>query len=156
CVGLCCVAPAFAASADFAIDKAPGAPCPNLTGDDRCRVHDHLRDTGFPGCVAYDCFGAGQHVTQVTMRGRSWRDDRATAAEMFDVFAAMRDLHELLWYLRDAQRMTDATALTGELVAEARVVEACTALAPAELLAVDRRVHRDHVDRLLVAVSAEV
>ena len=30
CVGLCCVAPAFSASADFAIDKAAGRPCPNL------------------------------------------------------------------------------------------------------------------------------
>ncbi|HEY6597232.1 MAG TPA: pentapeptide repeat-containing protein, partial [Asanoa sp.] len=28
CVGLCCVAPAFSASADFAIDKPAGRPCP--------------------------------------------------------------------------------------------------------------------------------
>ncbi|RQX15913.1 oxetanocin A resistance protein, partial [Micromonospora arida] len=30
CFGLCCVVPAFAASADFAIDKPAGSPCPNL------------------------------------------------------------------------------------------------------------------------------
>ncbi len=29
CAGLCCVAPAFTASADFAIDKPAGQPCPN-------------------------------------------------------------------------------------------------------------------------------
>ena len=32
CFALCCVAPAFAASADFAIDKPAGQPCPNPTG----------------------------------------------------------------------------------------------------------------------------
>src|SRR5438270_12612197 len=76
CVGLCCVAPGFSASADFAIDKPPGDPCPNLAtapGDFRCRIHERLRAEGFPGCTAYDCFGAGQHVTQVTFRGVDWR-----------------------------------------------------------------------------------
>ena len=29
CAGLCCVAPAFAASADFAIDKPAGHACPH-------------------------------------------------------------------------------------------------------------------------------
>ena len=32
CVGLCCVAPAFARSADFAVDKPAGTPCTNLPG----------------------------------------------------------------------------------------------------------------------------
>ena len=39
CFGLCCVALAFAASADFAIDKAAGQPCPNLRADFRCGIH---------------------------------------------------------------------------------------------------------------------
>ena len=30
CFGLCCVALPFAASADFAVDKAAGQPCANL------------------------------------------------------------------------------------------------------------------------------
>ena len=33
CEALCCVAPAFAASADFAIDKPAGVPCPRLRDD---------------------------------------------------------------------------------------------------------------------------
>ena len=155
CAGLCCVAPAFAASADFALDKAAGAPCPNLTRDFRCRVHDHLRDEGFPGCVAYDCFGAGQHVTQVTMRGRSWRDDPAVASETFAVFAVMRDLHELLWYLQDARAMP-AAALDGELAGEQARVTALTALPAADLRAVDRADHRRRVHQLLLRVSDAV
>src|SRR5258706_258674 len=60
CFALCCVAPAFSASADFAIDKAAGQPCPNLRADFRCSIHDRLRPRGFAGCAAFDCLGAGR------------------------------------------------------------------------------------------------
>ena len=102
CFGLCCVAPAFSASADFAIDKDAGQPCPNLQADYRCGIHSSLRRRGFPGCATFDCFGAGQQVSQVTFEGRSWREDSGTAQQMFAVFAVMRQLHELLWYLTEA------------------------------------------------------
>jgi hypothetical protein len=49
CFGLCCVAPAFAASADFAIDKPAGQACPNLQGDFGCGIHADLRQQGFRG-----------------------------------------------------------------------------------------------------------
>ena len=83
CFGLCCVAPAFSASADFAIDKDAGQACPHLQSDFRCGIHAHLRQRGFPGCTAYDCFGAGQKVAQVTFAGRDWREAPATAQQMF-------------------------------------------------------------------------
>jgi len=67
------VAPAFSASSDFAIDKPAGEPCPNLTTDFRCGIHTTLRERGFPGCVVYDCFGAGQKVARVTFGGQDWR-----------------------------------------------------------------------------------
>lgn len=105
CVGICCVAPAFAASADFAIDKPAGRPCPNLRPDLRCGIHTDLRSRGFPGCTVFDCFGAGQRVTQVTFGGRDWRDDQPTAQAMFDTFTVVRPLHELLWHLTEALTM---------------------------------------------------
>ena len=43
CAGLCCVAPAFAASADFAIDKPAGHACPHLRDDALCGIHAELR-----------------------------------------------------------------------------------------------------------------
>jgi len=95
CCGLCCVAPTFVASRDFAIDKDAGKPCPNLTAEFRCGIHDRLRAEGFPGCVAYDCFGAGQKVTQVTFGGGDWRQSPQIAAQMFEVFGVMRQLHAL-------------------------------------------------------------
>ncbi|RZS91774.1 pentapeptide repeat protein [Motilibacter rhizosphaerae] len=98
CTGLCCVVPAFAASADFAIDKPAGTPCPHLALDSRCRIHDELPQRGFPGCTAFDCLGAGQRVT-ARFAPRSWRDapDEVAAA-----FEEARGLHELLWYVADA------------------------------------------------------
>jgi hypothetical protein len=61
----------------------------------RCAIHPRLRQLGFPGCTVYDCFGAGQHVSQVTFGGQDWRRVPHTAQRMFDVFAIMRPLHEL-------------------------------------------------------------
>ena len=115
CFGLCCVALSFRVSADFAIDKDAGQPCPNLGRDFRCGIHTRLREDGFKGCTVYDCFGAGQRVAQVTYSGRSWREAPETAGQMFAVFGVMRQLHELLWYLTLALGMVPAGPLSDEL-----------------------------------------
>lgn len=116
CVGLCCVALPFARSSDFAFDKPAGEPCRHLEADFRCGIHAALRDRGMPGCTAYECFGAGQHVTQGTFGDRSWREDTTLAAEMFAVFPVMRHLHELLAYLAEAVALPAASAVRGGLV----------------------------------------
>jgi hypothetical protein len=101
CSGLCCVAPAFARSADFALDKPAETPCPNLLvsapgrSDAPCGIHASLSDRGFPGCVAFDCFGAGQRVSS------DWRDGPEAARAAFDAFGVLRGLHEMLWYLTE-------------------------------------------------------
>lgn len=117
CMGLCCVATAFARSADFAIDKPAGTACPNLSADDSCSIHADLRPRGFSGCTTYDCFGAGQQVTRHTYAGAvTWRSDPGSAGEMFRVFAVMRALHELLFYLTEAVRLTGSGRLHDQLV----------------------------------------
>ncbi len=123
CVGLCCVAPAFSVSADFAIDKPAGRPCPNLAEDFRCSIHVRLRDEGFPGCVAYDCFGAGQRVTQTTFAGADWRRSPHVAERMFAVFSTTTQLHQLLWYLTEALTRPEAAPLFDDLRAVAAQVE---------------------------------
>lgn len=115
CAALCCVAPAFSASADFAIDKPAGRPCPNLRADFRCGIHTRLRAKGFPGCEVYDCFGAGQYVTQVLFPGRDWRTHPELAQPMFDALSTTRQRHELLYYLTEALRQPEAEHLYPEL-----------------------------------------
>jgi hypothetical protein len=153
CVGLCCVAPAFAASADFALDKPAGTPCPNLRPDDRCGIHDRLRDLGFPGCTVFDCFGAGQQLTQHTFGGRSWRESPDLAGAMFAAFPVMRQLHEVLWYLAEAATRVEAASLHGEVEDTRRRTEQLAAAPAEELRALDVGALRAEVGALLDRVS---
>jgi hypothetical protein len=102
CAALCCVGSLFRASSEFAADKAAGVRCPHLVGERTCGLHDRLRSSGYRGCAAFDCFGAGQHVIQVTFAGSRLQGDSAEAATVFAVFEVMRRLKELLWHLADA------------------------------------------------------
>lgn len=156
CFGLCCVALPFAASADFAIDKRAGEPCVNLDGEFGCQVHSRLPEIGFGGCTVFDCFGAGQQVAQVTFGGRSWRGEPASAGPMFDAFAIMRQLHELLWYLQDASTRSTARALHPQVDGLRTAIERLTALPASELLQVDGQAQRAAVDQVLQRVSALV
>ncbi|HWE90152.1 MAG TPA: pentapeptide repeat-containing protein [Pseudonocardiaceae bacterium] len=149
CFGLCCVAPAFSASADFALDKPAGQPCPNLAADFRCSIHDRLRQRGFSGCTVYDCFGAGQQVAQLTFGGQDWRDAPETAESMFAVFPIMRTLHELLWYLSEALDLRP----TPELRQAFQDTERLTADGPEALLGLDVDAHRAGVNALLSNLS---
>jgi uncharacterized protein YjbI with pentapeptide repeats len=153
CVGLCCVVPAFSASADFAIDKDAGQACPNLQSDFRCAIHHRLRQTGFPGCTVYDCFGAGQKVTQVTFGGQDWRRTPRIAAQMFQVFTIMRQLHELLWYLTEALTLQPARPVHGELSLALDETERLTHDSPDALVELDVAAHRRAVNALLLRTS---
>ena len=153
CFGLCCVAPAFSASADFAIDKPAGQPCPNLRPGFRCGIHDDLRPRGFRGCAVYDCFGAGQHVSQVTFGGQDWRQAPRAAQQMFEVFAVMRQLHELLWYLSEALASRRARPLHGELKLAIEATDRMAGGGAEALLELDLGAHRRDVHALLRRAS---
>ncbi|MEV0387359.1 pentapeptide repeat-containing protein [Nonomuraea sp. NPDC050643] len=153
CFGLCCVALPFAASADFAMDKDAGQPCVNLRADFRCSIHPHLRERGLPGCTVFDCFGAGQKVSQGTFEGRSWREEPGTARQMYAVFPVMRQLHELLWYLAESLALPAAAPVHAELGAALEETERLTR-EPADVLEkVDVAGHRAVVNALLLRTS---
>ncbi|NEA66503.1 pentapeptide repeat-containing protein [Streptomyces sp. SID12488] len=153
CFGLCCVALPFAASADFATDKDAGQPCTNLRADFRCGIHTQLRQRGFSGCTVFDCFGAGQKVSQVTFGGQDWRRDQGTARQMFDVFPVMRQLHELLWYLTEALTLPPALPIHGELRRALDKTEHLTGGSAQELTELDMAAHRGDVNALLLRTS---
>ncbi|WP_320780448.1 pentapeptide repeat-containing protein [Streptomyces sp. CRN 30] len=154
CFGLCCVALPFTASADFAADKAAGRPCANLRQDSRCGIHTELRRKGYPGCTVYDCFGAGQKVSQITFGGRDWRSaPPAEARRMFDVFPVVRQLQELLRYLDETLALPAARPVherARELLAE---TDELTLGSPEQLAALDVPAHRQRVDEVLLRVS---
>jgi hypothetical protein len=146
CAGLCCVAPAFSASADFAIDKPAGRACPHLSTDSRCGIHDRLAERGFPGCVAYDCFGAGQRTVALLGPVRTARTLR--------VYEVLHQLHELLFYLGDALDRPAAAPVHPALVVERDAISGLTD--PAVLDRVDPAGHRAAVAPLLRRASAFV
>jgi uncharacterized protein YjbI with pentapeptide repeats len=154
CFGLCCTAPAFAKSSDFAADKPHGTPCTNLDDDFRCGIHSTLRPSGFRGCIVFECFGAGQHLSAHTFGGVSWREDPSSAALMFDAFSVMRPLHELLAYLTEAAAWPHAEPIHAELTAQLARVAATTELPAAQLAAVDVDALRGPAAQLLRTASA--
>jgi hypothetical protein len=152
CVGLCCVALAFDRSAAFAYDKEPGEPCVHLEQDFRCKIHPVLRERGFTGCTVFDCFGAGQKVTQQTFDGRSWRED-GVRGDMFAVFPIVRRLQQLLWYLDAALAFPGVDPLRAELTAAFSAVEALTLSDAAALLRIDTDDEYDAARPLLLRAS---
>ncbi|WP_433137740.1 pentapeptide repeat-containing protein [Actinomadura nitritigenes] len=156
CFGLCCVALPFAKSADFAVGKEAGQPCRNLLADFRCGIHTELRQRGFQGCTVFDCFGAGQKVSQETFGGRDWRQGPEVSGPMFRVFPVMRQLHELLWYLAAALEMPAAAPVHPEIRTALDETEALTRGGPAEVAAVDVAAVREKVNALLLRASEEV
>jgi len=150
------VVPAFSASADFAITKPAGQACPNLKPDSRCSIHTQLRENGFRGCTVYDCFGAGQKVSQVTFAGEDWRLAPQLAKQIFEVFPIMRDLHELLWYLTEAQSLQPAGPLQAELSLALAETARLTDLGAEALAALDVEAHRQDVNALLLRTSEQV
>lgn len=153
CFGLCCVALTFSKSSDFPVNKAAGTPCTNLQQDFRCGIHQNLRQKGFSGCTVYDCFGAGQKVSQATYGGTDWRQDPDTARQMFDVFPVMRQLHELLWYLTEALALPQTGPIRAELQRALDKTEHLTQGAPAAVAETDVAAHRADVNVLLLRTS---
>jgi uncharacterized protein YjbI with pentapeptide repeats len=151
CFGLCCVLLPFSAASGFGADKASGTPCTHLDGADRCRIHATLREDGWPGCTVFDCFGAGQQVSQVTYGGVSWRE-QDNLGEMAAVLSVMRQLHEMLAHLSEAQRRSPDAAAQAVLTEVVALVDR----PPEELLALDVDELRASVGSHLAAASARV
>lgn len=156
CFGFCCVALYFSASEGFPSDKDAGKPCINLQEDFTCAVHKNLRENGLKGCTAYDCFGAGQKVAQVTYKGEHWLQKPELAKEMFQVFLIMRQLHEMLWYLTDALMLQSNSIMKNRLSQLIKETEEITNLDAESLLEIDIEAQRHKVNSLLQQVSNHI
>jgi len=102
CFGLCCVALFFSKTDGFPHDKIAGEACSHLAFDHRCDVYPDLKRLGYKGCITFECFGAGQKISQVTFANQDWRRDPVISKNMFDSFQVMRQLHEMIHYVSEA------------------------------------------------------
>ncbi|MBR7796137.1 pentapeptide repeat-containing protein [Virgibacillus sp. AGTR] len=154
CFGLCCVALPFAKSADFARNKNAGTPCSNLHSNFNCAIHKTLRNEGFRGCSVFECFGAGQKVSQHTFSGIDWNSSEVLASQMFTVFPIMQQLQEMLWYLSQAIDIEPSLPFKSDLITMFTETEQLTFYEANEILTIDIQAHRDKVNDLLQQTSA--
>lgn len=120
CCGLCCVVPHQLAVQGFPVDKPANTPCAHLDQCNRCSIHATRRKHGYSACEAFDCFGAGQRVTQQLFGGASWTDSPDIAREMFAAyrywlprFEAAALIEAALPYVRDDARRSLITIMMG-------------------------------------------
>jgi uncharacterized protein YjbI with pentapeptide repeats len=160
CFGLCCVALYFSKHDGFPTDKHAGVPCPNLAQDYTCSIHENLSEQGLKGCIAYECFGAGQQVSQVTYGGgQGWRAegaDHSSSEQMFKVFLIMKQLHEMCWYLYEALSYDIPTPLKNEAQQLLLKTEKVTEAPTHEVQSFDLFSHHNQVSTLLRNVSQHV
>lgn len=153
CFGLCCTALYFSASEGFPTDKKAGKPCINLQSDFTCSVHKNLRNKGLKVCTAYDCFGAGQKVSQVTCKGINWHESPEHAKQMFEAFLIMRQLHEMLWYLTESLMLQTDVSIKEEISSLLENTKNLTLLDINSLLSLDVEAHRSKVNIFLKNTS---
>ena len=115
CSGICCVALYYAKSEGFPCDKAPGEVCRYLAKDFKCEIHEGLEKKHLKGCMAYDCFGAGQFVMETFYKETNWRKEPAIKKQLFETFLKVEQLFQMKNYLLQTAAMAPARALRGEV-----------------------------------------
>ncbi|MEN1759178.1 pentapeptide repeat-containing protein [Anoxynatronum buryatiense] len=140
----------------FPENKEAGVPCKQLMPDFRCRIHSMLAKKGMKGCLAYDCFGAGQKVTQGIYANEDWKKNPEKATEICRVFMMVFQLHQMIWYLLEALSLvTDESERRKfhDLMAAGRQL---TTLPVEEMLKVDLTAYHGKVNQVLKQVSSRI
>jgi len=156
CCGLCCVALYCMKTDGFPENKAAGVPCRHLRSDFRCDIHDSLAEKKMKGCLGYDCYGAGQKVTQKMGENRNWKTNPQKAKEQFQVFMVVFQLHQMAWYLLEALTLSSDHKL--QTAIESLIVEneQMTAATPEEILSLDLGAYREKVNLVLKQISCQM
>lgn len=152
CCGLCCVSLHFAKSEGFPENKRAGLPCTQLTESHRCRIHAKLKQQKMKGCIGYDCFGAGQRVTQDLYDDHAWNDDTVSTKEMFDVFHNVYQLYQIRFFLLEALYINTSVHTQEELQKCLLVNEEICNASPSLIVTYPIDTYRDNVNHLLKAV----
>ncbi len=152
CSGLCCTALLFSEMDGFPESKAAGKPCMNLQKDFRCKIHRELEKNRMKGCIGYDCFGAGQQVTQSIYFGQTWQNVPEQAKEIFDVFIVVFQLYQIRYFLLESMAILPAKVLKNDIKALAEENEMICNCKPQNIITFDIEDYRNRVNVLLKQV----
>jgi len=156
CSGLCCVALYCMKSDGFPANKAAGVPCKHLMPDFRCNMHSRLAEKNMKGCLSYDCFGAGQKVTQLCYPDKNWQSHPEKADEIFQVFIKVYRLHQMAWYLLESLSLTLDEKLIAEIHQLIELNQRMTWEPPEKILTSDMDGYKARVNDVLKQVSSNV
>ncbi|WP_433370096.1 pentapeptide repeat-containing protein [Actinoplanes sp. CA-142083] len=121
-----------------------------MGGDFRCTIHQKLEEKGFHGCVVFDCFGAGQRITQETYGGsKDWH----SAPEMMGLLPVVRQLHELMWLVTEALKLDRAQRVREKLLEALAELDHLAGGTPDELRGLDVDAVRRRVNPQLQKAS---
>lgn len=99
CRGLCCVILYFTKMDGFPENKEAKVACHHLQENYHCRIYPSLASHGLKGCMAYDCFGAGQVVSQLVESKKNWKTLLSDKSELIlSAYVAVMKIHQTLWY----------------------------------------------------------
>jgi hypothetical protein len=99
--------------------------------------------------MAYDCLGAGQKVIRVVSGAASPDGTAAEPGLLCGLFSTVFQLHQMLWYLAEANELTAEGARRDEIRALIGENRRLSALPPQELLALDLEEYRHRVNPVL-------
>jgi len=156
CSGICCVALYCMKTDGFPENKEAGVPCKHLMRNFHCDMYSDLADKNMKGCLVYDCFGAGQKVTQSCYPDEDWQKNSEKTNEIFQVFLIVFQLHQMAWYLLEALTLAADEHLESDidtLITQNKQMTACT---PAEILRIDIEEYRTRVNQVLKKVSSRI
>lgn len=115
CSGLCCVALFCAKTDGFPENKNAGVPCKYLNSNFKCDIHSSLFEMKMKGCLAYDCFGAGQKVTQDLFPNFTWQSNQEKSKIIFEAFLRVFQLHQIEWYLLESITLVSDEILSNKI-----------------------------------------
>ncbi|MDD2371241.1 MAG: pentapeptide repeat-containing protein [Firmicutes bacterium] len=149
CSGLCCVALCFRKIDGFPENKKAGKPCKNLKNDFRCGIYPDLMEEKMKGCLTYDCFGAGQKVTNHIYYNKDWLNNPKDSANIFNIFLIIFQFNQMLWYLIEAYTLIKDDNLLSEIDLLINEYQQITIIKHEDLLQIDIENYRLRVNKVL-------
>ena len=156
CSGLCCTALFFSKIDGFPENKIAGKPCTKLQNNYRCKIHHELEKRNMKGCIGYDCFGAGQHVTQYIYKGETWQTSKEQSKEIFDVFIIIFQLYQIRYFLEESRIVIPAKELWSDIENLINENEILCNSTKQSILDIDIDSYRNKVNILLKQVCASI
>ena len=156
CSGLCCIALYCFQTDGFPQDKPTGKPCINLMDNFQCRIHKDLERMGMKGCIGYDCFGAGQYVTEQIYHGVTWKSHSEKRNEICEIYVLAYRLFQLRFFLFESKKLISSGQLLPEIDLLLQENDAICKLPVQEMLSYPIEAYQDKVNHVLKKSCVEL